>query len=53
MVDHVKTFTCPNCHRDVEVPRDEPWLVHENSRHAPTLVAFVCPHGEHEIRLDD
>ena len=26
-VDAPKTFTCPNCHRHVAAPREEPWLI--------------------------
>jgi hypothetical protein len=43
----------PGCGREVETPRQEPWLVDGATQHAPTLVAFECPHCEHEIRLDD
>ena len=34
------------------LPRTEPWLIAGGSQHTPLLVAFVCPHCEHEIRSD-
>jgi hypothetical protein len=51
-VDARSTFTCPSCHREVDAPREEPWLIHGTQQHAPTLVAFACPHCDEEIRLD-
>lgn len=52
-VDHVKSVTCPGCGREVETPREEPWLIHGATPHAPMLAAFVCPRCEHEIRVDE
>jgi len=50
-VDVPKTFTYPNCDRHVPAPREEPWLIHGEQQYAPTLVAFACPHCEHEITI--
>jgi hypothetical protein len=52
-VDQVKTVTCRACGKDAEIPREEPWIIAGDQQHAPMLVAFVCPHCGHEIRLDD
>jgi hypothetical protein len=51
-VDHVKIVSCPACGKDVEFPREEPWIIAGDQQHSPMLVAFICPHCEHEIRLD-
>jgi hypothetical protein len=52
-VDHVRTVTCPSCGRDVEIPREEPWIIAGDQQHAPMLVAFRCPFCEHQIELRD
>jgi predicted RNA-binding Zn-ribbon protein involved in translation (DUF1610 family) len=52
-VDYIKTVTCPACGREVETPREEPWLISGQEQRAPQLVAFVCPHCDEEIRLDE
>jgi hypothetical protein len=39
--------------RQVEHAREEPWIIAGDQQHAPMLVAFLCPHCEHEIRLDE
>jgi predicted RNA-binding Zn-ribbon protein involved in translation (DUF1610 family) len=50
-VDAPKRFTCPNCQREAEAPREEPWVIHGRRQHAAVLVAFDCPHCDDEIRL--
>jgi predicted RNA-binding Zn-ribbon protein involved in translation (DUF1610 family) len=50
-VDHVRTVTCPACGRDVELPRQAPWLIHGSGQYTPKLVAFTCPNCTHEIKL--
>lgn len=50
-VDHVKTVRCSTCGRDVETPREEPWIIAGDQQHVPLLVSFVCPHCEGEIWL--
>jgi predicted RNA-binding Zn-ribbon protein involved in translation (DUF1610 family) len=51
-VDQVKTVTCPSCGREVELPPQEPWLIHGSGQHTPQLVSFLCPHCDYEIRVD-
>jgi hypothetical protein len=51
-VDHVKILRRLVCGSDIELPREEPWLIHGDQQHAPTLVGFVCPKRGNESRFD-
>ena len=52
-VDRPTIVACPHCGKDVETPREEPWLVHGTGRYIRKLVSFRCPRCEHEIRVDE
>jgi hypothetical protein len=50
-VDHSKTIRCPHCGWDADIPREDPWIIAGDQQHAPMLVAFTCPYGEHAIEI--
>ncbi len=50
-VDSAKVVTCSGCGRGVDLPREEPWFLHDQLQHAPTLVAMRCPQCGYEIDL--
>jgi uncharacterized protein with PIN domain len=50
-VNNPGSTVCPNCQREVELPREEPHLIVGLETQAPQLMSLRCPHCRKRIYL--